>query len=100
MQEVQIDPRMGSKPVRRVNAADVEALADSMLSSGLKQKSVRNVLTFLHTVFEHALERGWVNENPVRHAAKPKRQRGKSKPRPPVPDDDRARRPNQSGHAG
>ena len=77
MQEVQIDPRMGSKAVRKVNAADVEALADSMLSSGLKQKSVRNVLTFLHTAFEHALERGWVNENPVRRAAKPKRRRGR-----------------------
>jgi integrase len=77
MQEVQIDPRLGSKAVRKVKPSDVEALADSMLASGLKQKSVRNVLTFLHTVFEYALDRGWVNENPVRRAAKPKRRRGR-----------------------
>jgi integrase len=77
MQEVQIDPRIGSKAVRKVRPSDVEALAESMQSSGLKQKSVRNVLTFLHSVFEYAVERGWVKENPVRRAAKPKRRRGR-----------------------
>jgi integrase len=75
MQEVQIDPRLGSKAVEKVKTSDVEALASGMLSSGLKQKSVHNVLVFLHGVFEHALERGWVHENPVRRAAKPKRRR-------------------------
>jgi integrase len=32
-------------------------------------------LTFLHSVFEHAMGRGWARENPVRHAARPRRRR-------------------------
>ena len=31
-------------------------------------KTVRNVITFLHSVFEHAIDEGWCAENPVRRA--------------------------------
>ena len=77
MQEVQIAPRLGERAVTKVKTPDVEALASAMLTSGLKQKSVHNVLVFLNGVFEHAIERGWTNENPVRRAARPKRRRGR-----------------------
>lgn len=46
-----------------------------MVASGLKHKSVHNVLVFLHGVFEHAIDRGWTRDNPVRRAARPKRRR-------------------------
>jgi hypothetical protein len=36
---------------------------------------VRNVITFLHSVFEHAIDNEWCVENPVRRAARPRRQR-------------------------
>jgi integrase len=49
-----------------------------MLASGLKPKSAHNVLVFLHGVFEHAVERGWANDNPVRRAARPTRRRGRT----------------------
>ena len=77
MQEVQIEPRIGEMAVRKVKTSDVEALASAMLTSGLKQKTVHNVLVLLNSVFEHAVERAWANENPVRRAAKPKRRRGR-----------------------
>jgi integrase len=52
-----------------------------MLASGLSPKTVRNVLSFLHSVFEEAKRRGWAHENPVQAAAKPKRRRqGDAKP--------------------
>lgn len=52
-----------------------------MLETGLAPKTVRNVLTFLHAVFEHALDRGLVRENPVRRAALPgRRRRGDANP--------------------
>ncbi len=76
MQRVHIDPRIGDMPVDRINAADVEHLAASMSAGGLKPKTVRNVLVFLHTIFEHAVERGWTRENPARRAARPRRRRG------------------------
>ncbi len=75
MQQVHIEPRLGGQPLDKVATADVEAVASEMLADGLKQKSVRNVLVFLHGVFEHAIERGWAHDNPVRRAARPKRRR-------------------------
>ena len=36
---------------------------------------MRNLLTFLYSVFEHAIANGWCQENPVRRAARPKRRR-------------------------
>jgi hypothetical protein len=45
MQRVHISPAMGSR-----RAADVETLARSMLRRGLAPKSVRNVITFPHSV--------------------------------------------------
>lgn len=75
MQRVHIAPHLGDKPLDKVATAEIEALAAAMLRSGLAPKTVRNVLTFLHTVFEHAIRRRWIAENPVRHAARPKRRR-------------------------
>ena len=42
--------------VTEISSAHVEALAAAMLKAGLATKRVRNVLIFLHAVFEHALD--------------------------------------------
>jgi integrase len=64
-----------------VATADIEALAGSMLDRGLSPKTVRNVMTFLHSIFEHAIDRRLVRENPVRRATRPGRRRaGDSNP--------------------
>jgi integrase len=75
MQRVHISPRLGSKPVIEVKTADVEALAAAMLKRGLAPKTVRNVMAFLHSVFEHAIDRRLNRENPVRRARRPGRRR-------------------------
>jgi integrase len=75
MQRVHISPRLGSKSVDRVTIADVETVAAAMLDAGLAPKTVRNVITFMHSVFEHAIDRGWSTQNPVRRASRPKRRR-------------------------
>jgi len=75
MQRVHIAPRFGAMPVDQVTTRHVDALAANMLDRGLATKTVRNVLTFLHTLFEHALDRGYVRENPVRRATRPGRRR-------------------------
>jgi hypothetical protein len=77
MQRVHIDPRLGTERLSAVRASDIERMASAMLASGLKAKTVHNVLVFLHGVFEHAIDRRWTNENPVRRAAKPKRRRAR-----------------------
>jgi integrase len=75
MQRVHIDPRLGTKRIDQVSTDDIERLAAGMLQSGRAPKTVRNVLTFLHSIFEHAMRRGWARKNPVRHAPRPKRRR-------------------------
>ena len=75
MQRVHISPRLGSKPVSEVKTAHIEALASSMLDRGLAPKTVRNVMTFLHSIFEHAIDRRLMRENPVRRATRPGRRR-------------------------
>jgi hypothetical protein len=72
MQRVHISPRLGDKPVDRVTIADVETIAAAMLDAGLAPKTVRNVITFMHSAFEHAIDRGWTTQNPVRRASRPK----------------------------
>jgi integrase len=75
MQRIHISPRFGDTAVSDATTAHVEALATAMLKDGRAPKTVRNVLTFLHSVFEEALDRGLIRENPVRRATRPGRRR-------------------------
>ena len=75
MQRVHIVPGLNNAPVRAVTRQAVEALAEKMLKDGKSPKTVRNVLTFLHSIFEHAVDEAWCPENPVRRASRPRRQR-------------------------
>ena len=81
MQRVHISPRLGSKPVSDVKTAHIESVASAMLDRGLAPKTVRNVMTFLHSIFEHAIDRRLIGENPVRRATRPgRRRRGDANP--------------------
>jgi hypothetical protein len=71
MQRVHLSPRLGDKPVTDVRTSHIEALAGSMLDKGLAPKTVRNVMTFLYSVFEHAIDRRLIRDNPARRAPAP-----------------------------
>jgi hypothetical protein len=75
MQRVRISPRLGTLAVTSVTTAHVEAVASAMLADGLSPKTIRNVVSFLHSILEHAIERGWTQENPARRASRPGRRR-------------------------
>src|SRR5579863_1232632 len=75
MQRVHISPRFGALAITEVTTAHVEALASAMLADGRSPKTIRNVLSFLHAILEHAIDRGRVRENPVRRATRPGRRR-------------------------
>jgi integrase len=75
MQRVHISPRLGAVAVTNVTTAHVEAVASAMLADGLSPKTIRNVVSFLHSILEHAIERGWTQENPARRASRPGRRR-------------------------
>ena len=75
MQRVHISPALGKRKVAAVTTEDVERLASRMLARGSSPKTVRNVMTFLHSVFGLAVKKGWAPSNPVEDAARPKRRR-------------------------
>ena len=75
MQRVHISPAIGKRKVASVKPEDVERLASRMLAKGSSPKTVRNVMTFLHSVFELAVKKGWAPANPVADAARPRRRR-------------------------
>jgi len=75
MDRIHISPVVGTMPVADIEPADIEAVAQPMLSKGLSPKTVRNVLTYVYSVFEYGIERGLVSANPVRHVTRPGRRR-------------------------
>lgn len=75
MQRVHLAQRLADLPITRLSTAQVEDLAARMLKVGRAPKTVRNVIAFLHSVCEHAVDRGWLAANPVGRAARPKRRR-------------------------
>jgi integrase len=71
IQRVHVSPVLGSRPVTTVDTDAIEAFSAGLLKKGLALKTVRNMLGFLHQVFEHAIALKLIRENPVRHAEKP-----------------------------
>jgi integrase len=75
MQRVHVAPAFTDTPVRSIHRRDVEALAERMLADGKSPKTVRNVITFMHSVLEHAIDKEWCTANPVQRATRPRRRR-------------------------
>jgi integrase len=75
MQRIHISPQLGRLAISEIRAAHIEAVANAMLREGKAPKTVRNVVSFLYSIFEHAIDRGIVRENPVRRATRPGRRR-------------------------
>jgi hypothetical protein len=52
MQRVHISPRLGALAVTNVTTAHVEAVASAMLADDLSPKTIRNVVSFLHSIHD------------------------------------------------
>jgi len=80
MQRIHISPFIGERKITDIGRWDVEELARTLLKKDLAPKSVRNIMGFLHAIFEHGIDRGWARENPVRRAERPGRRRTGANP--------------------
>jgi hypothetical protein len=59
MQRIHVSPALGTRRVDAVTTEDIERLARAMLARGLAPKTVRNTMTFLHSVFALGVKKGW-----------------------------------------
>lgn len=85
IQRVHVSSYFGARPITAVETEDIEAFTAFLLNGGpgkkgLAPKTVRNILGFLHQVFEHGIARKLIRDNPVRHAEKPGRQKSGANP--------------------
>ncbi len=69
---VHLVPYFGDTPIGRITHEDVERFMSRLRRKGLAPKSVKNYLSTLHSVFDYALRKRWIGENPCRLVNKPK----------------------------
>ena len=86
-------PAPRQQPVSESRPPHIEPMASAMLDRGLAPKTVRNVMTFLHSIFEHAIDRRLIQREPrpPGHPPRPPAP-GRRQPRPAVPHRRGARR--------
>jgi hypothetical protein len=75
MQRVHISLAIGHMPLEQVTRRDIEDIEAVMLAKGRKPKTVRNVMKFLHGVFEFAVDEDWCGKNPARRNGRRRRRR-------------------------
>jgi integrase len=80
MYRIHIAPELGERPIQKVTREEIETLAQRMLDAGRSAKTTRNVLAFLHRLFEHAIDNDWCARNPVRRVPRPGRRARDSEP--------------------
>jgi integrase len=61
---VHLEPFFGSRSIDRISSEEVTRLLARLHRSGRSPKTVRNIFSTLHSVFELALKRRWVSSNP------------------------------------
>jgi integrase len=68
---VHLAPFFRETPINRIEVTDVERLMARLQKKGLAPKTIKNVLGSLHSIFDYALAKRWVAENPCRLVDKP-----------------------------
>lgn len=69
---VHIAPYFGDRDLSRIDKNDIEGFATDRRQAGQAVKSVLNYLGLLHSIFDHAVRQGWVQQNPCKLAEKPR----------------------------
>ena len=65
-------PFFGERPLERISGDDVVSYIAAKSQEGLSAKTISNQLNFLHSIFGHAIKRGWARTNPVRTVDRPR----------------------------
>jgi len=69
---IHLAPYFNQRKLDTVTPTHVEAFIASKREDGLAHKTVMNAVSVLHSIFDHAVRRGWTPDNPVKTAEKPK----------------------------
>ena len=67
-----VAPILGSTPLDRVRAEDIEGLVAAMHAAGKGAKTTVNAITLLHQIFEFGRRKRWCEANPCREVDRPR----------------------------
>ncbi|MGH3991777.1 MAG: tyrosine-type recombinase/integrase, partial [Pseudonocardiaceae bacterium] len=67
-----LGPFFADRPLERISGDDVVAYIAAKSEAGLSPKTIGNQLNFLHSIFGHAIKRGWTRTNPVAAVDRPR----------------------------
>lgn len=67
-----LGPFFAERPLERITSEDVVAYIAAKSDAGLSAKTIGNQLNFLHSIFSHAIKRGWTRTNPVAAVDRPR----------------------------
>jgi integrase len=68
---VHLVPYFGERALDGVAAVDVEAFMSARARDGSSPKTIRNAVTLLSSIFEHARRKGWATSNPCTDVDRP-----------------------------
>ncbi len=68
---VHLDPFFGVRPIDRIDESQVTRLMARLAREGKAPKTIKNVLSTLHSIFDLAIRKRWASSNPCRLVDKP-----------------------------
>ena len=68
---VHVMPHLGARPIDRVAEDDVTRFIARLRRQGKAPKTIRNIVSTLHSIFDLAIRRRWISVNPCRLIDKP-----------------------------
>jgi integrase len=68
---VHLAPVLGNRPIDRIDEDDITRLMARLRSDGKAPKTIKNIVSTLHSIFDLALRRRWIPVNPCRLVDKP-----------------------------
>lgn len=81
---IHFEPAFGNRDIRSIDRRELERFRDRKLKEPsratgkpLARKSVRNLLSILHGVFQHAVREEWLPDNPMKFVEKPEEEEGR-----------------------
>jgi integrase len=68
---IHVEPYFAARTIDRVDADQITSFVASLRRAGKAPKTIRNLLSTLHSIFDVAVRRGWIDENPCRLVDRP-----------------------------
>jgi integrase len=68
---VHLQPQFGSRAIDRISGDDITRFIARLRGAGKAPKTIKNIVSTLHSIFDFAMRRRWISMNPCRLVERP-----------------------------